>query len=727
MFAFGLTNPAMLAWLAAAALPVLVHLWSRRRYREVPWAAMQYLLAAVKRRRRRLLLEQWLLLALRMAVIVLVVLAVAEPFLRRSALGVSSPGRVHRLVILDTSYSMTFRTGDQTRLDEAKQIAAQLAADSAQGDALTLVAMAVPPRTLVATPSFDARQFAAEVAQVQAAHTSADLPATLRAAEQLIQSVRRQQPRLAAHEVYFLSDLGRVGWDAGAKADEVRHLAGRLAQSAAIHLVNVGQPAAENAAVTGLRLVEALPIIGRTLHFEVRLKNFGRAAQTHRRVELLLDGRRAQEKHVDLPPGQETIVQFADLFEAPGDHAVEARLEPDRLDLDNHRYLALDVRESVRVLCINGRPSGAPLGGSADFLRLALAPSDGALTAVRPDVAAESALLERDLAQYQAVFLANVAQFTPAEARVLEGYLAGGGNLVVFLGDRVLPESYNRQLTAGEGGRPILPARIGPLESRVQLRLDPLDYRHPMLAAFRGRHSAGLITTPVMKHFRLQRPDDSRARVALGLPSGDPLVVEGPAGRGRVVLVATSADPSWSGLPASPAFVPLVQEMLGDLLRRQASEQNVEVGRALEGTLPAAALDEPFSIQPPQGPRQSVPLRLEGDRAGWTFTDTALSGIYTTSQGAGRSGAFAVNLDTVESDLEAISLDELRRQWGLATLDASSPTALEARSSDERAPGVSPGMRGLFAQPLHLLLLYAALAAMLAETVLAWRWGHHDS
>ena len=85
MFAFGFTNPAMLGWLAAAAVPVVIHLWSRRRYREVPWAAMSYLLAAFKKRRRRLLLEQWILLAMRVAVIALVVLAVAEPYLRRGA------------------------------------------------------------------------------------------------------------------------------------------------------------------------------------------------------------------------------------------------------------------------------------------------------------------------------------------------------------------------------------------------------------------------------------------------------------------------------------------------------------------------------------------------------------------------------------------------------------------------------------------------------------------
>mgnify|MGYP000867929982 FL=1 len=65
LFAFTLTHPAMLAWLAVAAAPIVIHLWSRRRYRETTWAAMEYLAAALRQTRRRLLMEHWLLLVVR--------------------------------------------------------------------------------------------------------------------------------------------------------------------------------------------------------------------------------------------------------------------------------------------------------------------------------------------------------------------------------------------------------------------------------------------------------------------------------------------------------------------------------------------------------------------------------------------------------------------------------------------------------------------------------------
>ena len=54
IFALGFSQLWMLGWLAAAAVPILIHLWNKRKYREVTWAAMEYLLAALQKNARRL-------------------------------------------------------------------------------------------------------------------------------------------------------------------------------------------------------------------------------------------------------------------------------------------------------------------------------------------------------------------------------------------------------------------------------------------------------------------------------------------------------------------------------------------------------------------------------------------------------------------------------------------------------------------------------------------------
>ena len=102
IWALGFANPALLYGLAAASVPILIHLLNRRKYREVPWAAMRFLLAAVRKNRRRVRVEQWLLLAVRTLIILLVVAAMARPFLE--SMGVVIVGRrVHRVLVLDAS------------------------------------------------------------------------------------------------------------------------------------------------------------------------------------------------------------------------------------------------------------------------------------------------------------------------------------------------------------------------------------------------------------------------------------------------------------------------------------------------------------------------------------------------------------------------------------------------------------------------------------------------
>src|SRR3954452_17565586 len=98
VFAFGFANFALLGWLVAAAAPLLIHLWSRHRYGEAPWAAMQFLLAAMKKNARRMQLQQWLLLAIRTLIIVLVVLAVAEPYGEQLRAG-STTAPAHQIIV----------------------------------------------------------------------------------------------------------------------------------------------------------------------------------------------------------------------------------------------------------------------------------------------------------------------------------------------------------------------------------------------------------------------------------------------------------------------------------------------------------------------------------------------------------------------------------------------------------------------------------------------------
>jgi hypothetical protein len=726
LFAFGWVSLPMLGWLGAAAAPVLIHLWSRRKYREISFAAMEYLLAAVRRRTRRLLFEQWLLLAVRTLLVTFVVLAVAEPFIERAGMAFTPGGHVHRVLVFDGSYSMAYKPADKTRFDQAKQLARQIVNDSPQGDAFTLVLMSSRPRVIVGTAALEPAAILQEIDNLELPHTTADLPAAIPVIRQLIDKVAGENPRLDRHEVYFLSDLQRTTWapqlSEAARAQFLEQT-NALAQLAGVFVIDLGQPSAANLAISDLRATDSPVTVGRDTPLQVRLRHFGAAGGDRQLVELFVDGRRITQTQAELSPDGSGTAEFSYRFDVPGDHAVEARAPGDALDVDNHRYLALTVRQALRVLCIDGRPAGGSFRGAADYLAVALEPesetSDRA--PLQAEVAAENALLERNLATYDCLFLCNVAQFTASEARALDAYLQGGGCVVFLLGDQVLADRYNRELgVAGEGrggGPRLLPARIGNVIDKPQFRLDPLGYRHPILGAFRGRGENSLLTTPVFKHFQLAPSKESRATTVLALGNGDPLVIEQSVRRGRVVLVGTSAEPSWTAMPLWPSFVPLVQEIVAWCAAGQIEQRNVLAGETFDALTPSSAGMSAVTVQSPDGRKRPVQLQPLGDRFTLTYADTWQSGIYAAQFGppTNRSQTFAVNVDTVESDLTQIDPDDLRNDtW------PDVPFVYQTSWQDIKATGVGSahGKRGL-----HVDLLYGALGLALAEVFLAWKLG----
>ena len=72
-------HPTLLWGLLLAGVPVLIHLINMMRHRRVEWAAMEFLLVSQKKNRTWILFKQLLLLLLRMAVVAVLVLAVAQP------------------------------------------------------------------------------------------------------------------------------------------------------------------------------------------------------------------------------------------------------------------------------------------------------------------------------------------------------------------------------------------------------------------------------------------------------------------------------------------------------------------------------------------------------------------------------------------------------------------------------------------------------------------------
>ena len=185
-------------------------------------------------------------------------------------------------------------------------------------------------------------------------------------------------------------------------------------------------------------------------------------------------------------------------------------------------------------------------------------------------------------------------------------------------------------------------------------------------------------------------------------------------------------------MPLLPSYVPIVQELLAFAVSGQLRQRNFLVGQTLSALVstPAADLPSPgdradfppngwLEPQTPKGRSQQIRLRPEGDYSSWSFSETMTSGIYTArfDPPISRSDRFAVNVDTVESDLRKLAPEQLRQGlWSGIPFETS-------RENLDEQPVRRIGRRGTFSREL----LYAALGLIFLETFLAWRFGHHPT
>lgn len=782
---FALPLVALGAAAGAAALPVLIHLLSRQRFQIVEWAAMRFLLAAQKRHRRRI--DRWLLLLMRMLALLLPLagLCAATPWAEDiwQAIRPGPPEtvinapRTHRIFVLDASLSMTTRVENRTRFDVAVSQVEQAIQSANAGDGFTLILLAGPAQAIVPGPSADAEKVLAELRSLKVTHGTADFASGLAMIADTVSRSPRSFPR---RQVMFFTDLQRSAW-AGllpkpdGTAPEIWQ---RVLPRADVAIVDAATGDTDNTAITDVSLSDPLPLVDAPTALTVSVQNFGRTDKKQVRVELHLGRPSAsgpdatllpiEQRMIEaIPAGQRISVTFAlegaARFRESGLHLLQAKLvEADELPADDVRTLAVEVRESLPTVLVNGKPASDPFRRASEYLQEALDPAGRRLPGnpARPKTLSLTEFSDPtlgDLTGVDCVFLCDVPTLGTAQVARLKAHLKRGGGVVIGLGPNALAnlDFYNKVLyNEGDG---LLPGKLlGVNEPKTaddlgfRLIADEDSYRRPPLAAFRDDNvRAGLTTVPFKRYIKLDAPADGRARRILSfVPAAqlsakpkekaaktdkvdtpdksekpDAAIVEWPRHRGRVVVYTSTFNTDWNDWPVLPTFLPFAHELLR-YTAGTGDRHTLRVGEAIEEFAPVNMVGLSAGVVGPEGIAATLPV-IAGDESGLVrFSDTTLSGLYRVSIGGRRDRVFAVNVPESipgggsESDLRRLDPAELRPLGTITVVnDPTDPKLLVG----------SDGLVTLVPRPhgpmIARWLLTAGLIAILAELLLAWRFG----
>lgn len=682
---FGLLNLLMLAGLAGVAIPPVIHLLNRRRYEVVDWGAMQFLQMS-QRTRRKVFIEELLLMLLRMGLIALLVLALAAPF-GASPLFDRLGNRDNRDVVLviDGSTSMGYTGGGKTPHDQAKEWAARLIDGLAPGDGVAVLhakQQVIPVLGELTTDHDRARD---ALGRLSPPRGGCDWPQALQAAHQLLQTSHR--PR---RDIILLSDGQRFGWADEETLRRWRLLAGQLAEGKqaepprvwAVHLDSDRPTTPPNWSLAPVQSGRALA--SAEIRLETALKLHGQAYQPPHRIRLEIDGQPAPDlpapAAADLRDGQVPL-RFSQTFAAAGSHLVSVIVEPDapghserdQLPGDNRQDFALFV-PTLPVLLIDGTPPTPGKLHAADFFKTALlgkgknafrvriAPAGKFAEALGQDVGPEADTKPRVLV------LCDVPQLKREEQAAVERFLGAGGGVLVTLGAQSDRLHYNQELYRQADGW--LPTTLDdlagdekqptPEEGKPDPAAHPLPstFKHPALELWRDEAS-GLGKVRFPRWWKIMVPGQGAAATTVArLTSGDPFLVEGSFGKGRVLLCPVPLDDSWgtnlqNGTEVQE-FPLLAHELVYYLAGARAVAYNLVPGQPL---VYQPVQDEPLGtvvVQPPYGEAKQLTARQ------WplVYDDTREPGPYRLTTPGGHTVYYVVQPDPRETDDLALSKDE---------------------------------------------------------------------
>jgi hypothetical protein len=603
-------SPLFLTGLAAAAVPIVIHLFRRQAEPVVPFGTVRFLRRAPVEHARRRRLREWLLLALRTLALVLLALSFARPYLVDTGAAQAGPITV---IAVDTSYSVSA----PQQVERSRALARRTIEQTRSDRAVALVAFD-ERASVLAAPTPDRGIAQAALDRVAPGPRGTRYGAALAAAADLMAG--------RGGRLVVVSDLQQNGWlEASGTA---------LAPGVEVEALDVGPPPG-NLALTSIRRTKDGMV--------ATVRNDGPAPKSTS-VTLSLDGRMRGQQRVTIPAGATTEASF--VARLPAEGAVRAEVtDADGYAADNIRFAVLDAPPRPRLVAITS-PGGS--AGDSFYVERALAAAEGPegmrLERVTTDrVSADPALLENAVG----IVLFSAAGLDRRANDAIGRAVEGGAGLLLVPGPSLDAARVSLQLPAVFGARA---TRIE--ASEEPLTFAPTDVRHPVFRAF-GTDGGLLGSARFRRIVRWSEP--ATRRTLARFSNGAPALAEVTGPRGHVLLLASDLGNAWNDFALHPAFVPFVHDLLRYLAAGRPLRSEYRVGEwpgpdgdrpgvvsapaaGVEGTgrriavnvdlretgqarltPPAFVAAVPRAIEPAGEPAQAAQRDREGDQSLWRY------------------------------------------------------------------------------------------------------------
>ncbi len=711
-------NPLFLFGLLATGIPLVIHLWNRRRVVTIDFSSLIFITAAHRENARRFQLRQLLILLLRMAIIALIALALARPFLTLGLPVASVRAKTDVIIVLDNSYSMAYQDINGIRLDKAKTLATDIIDTLRHGDRAALILMSDIPKPVFRQLTPDIESVTAAINDTETSYRTTNVQPSLELAHEILTESEQLNK-----EIYLISDFAQNGW---ANWNRLPNRSG-----ARIALIPVAEGEAHNTSIKEIRPSNQLIGVDLPFQLNVTTVNHSVAPLNQNILTLFIGGEKQKTMSFSVAANESLNTTLTYNFSTPGTHIGYLTLTDDRLNIDNQRYFALDALGEVRVLCVgeqteyltlalnphtDSRQPSAVSSQQRDFLtdRQQLSLRSKHNTMILPTQCTPDEFVTFPLEDYDVIVLADVLTMSRQMSAQLREFTRHGKSIIVFVSDRSNATSYNEPDNVWW-----FPAQLGSLLTWTPpQRVQVYEETHPIFDIFPSDGFSMQYAPQFYNGIALQPSSESNVIARFG--DDTPFLVERSQGTSTVLLyncgllVQQTTPPMESGLQTPPTtstrtttytndllvnpyFLPMLQQSV--LYTTIASNNLLTWGghigdtytahypRSAGGKASIRLMETVSSQQDSPNPQLDSDTRQQSTSWGFDpiailpiaedgtlrFQGTERPGIYQVevrTQDSIQRDFFAVNVDTTEADLTEIPLAQAAARVGAqATAD----------------------------------------------------------
>jgi len=689
---FSFLNTTVLFAAVAALIPLLIHLFSKRKVKVVEFSSLKHLKAMQRRQVRRLKIRQLLLLIIRTLIILMVVLAFARPTVRSGRIG--SHASVSAVILFDNSASMNRDVTDGNLFEIARERTLEVLDNFGEADQVAFIALAADA-DMEQYPSFGSVALAREqLKRLTCGSTRADIESALGRTADLLTNASNLN-----REIYLVTDRQRHSLPDTAGLHDVE---------ANIYLVDLAIESAENCGATSVDFGGQLIIPGHDFQISASVKNYGAIDREDMIASLFLDGNRVAQIDFRVDAGGETAIDFTRAVSTSGFHSGRVEISDDIFAADNSYHFAFSIPQRFNLLVIDGDQSGGLIG-------LALVPSQSINQYWSVKTATADQLSGVDFLDYDVIILTGSPRLPDTYVGRLKGFLRRGNALMLTYGRTTNVDDFNRNWGNVAGVRYEAPMRDD-FTRAGYYTFSSINIDHPVFSVFNLERNH----PPEVKFYTLpQVVTDPQSQTLLRFTGDRPALVENEYAGGKVLTFTGPVGPEYSDLTGHAFFVPFISRAAEYLASNLSSfdlrlfcgdniTRTVSLKNSVMGSLELMTPDSGRYALTPLEEKGALVLRVKPSNQ---------PGLYHINYAGREIDRFALNIDPAECDLTAADKDQF-----VTAIGADDPFELEPDA--DMAAFIAESRHG---KELWQLFLWIAAALIAAEILLSRAANHEES